>query len=68
MRINSFAVPLKDDYPETCGGKSTTPTSLGGTPVTMHLTFTGVDTKFQRALDTAATVVVSLADQFWDGR
>ncbi|AKN16205.1 VOC family protein [Mycobacterium haemophilum] len=68
VRINGFTVLLNDDFPETCGGKSMTPTSLGGTPVTIHLTVTDVDTKFQRALDAGATVVMPLADQFWGDR
>ena len=45
-----------------------TPKSLGGTPVTIHLTVTDVDTKFQRAVDAGATVVGPLEDQFWGDR
>ena len=45
-----------------------TPTSLGGTPVTIHLTVTDVDAKFQRAVDAGATVVAALDDQFWGDR
>jgi PhnB protein len=68
LRINGFTVMLNDDFPETCGGKSMTPKSLGGTPVTVHLTVTDVDAKFQRALDAGATVVAPLEDQFWGDR
>ena len=68
LRINGFTVMLNDDFPETCGGKSMTPKSLGGTPVTIHLTVTDVDAKFQRALDAGATVVADLQDQFWGDR
>jgi PhnB protein len=68
LRINGFAVMLNDDFPEMSGGKSMTPTSLGGTPVTIHLTVTDVDAKFQRALDAGATVVMPLDDQFWGDR
>ena len=68
VRINGFLVMLNDDFPEMSGGKSTTPTSLGGTPVTIHLTMTDVDAKFQRALDAGATVVVPLDEQFWGDR
>jgi PhnB protein len=68
VRINGSTVMLNDDFPETCGGKSMTPTSLGGTPVTVHLTLTDVDAKFQRALDAGATVVVPLDDMFWGDR
>ena len=68
LRINGFTVMLNDDFPETCGGKSMTPKALGGTPVTIHLTVTDVDAKFQRALDAGATVVADLQDQFWGDR
>jgi len=68
LRINGFTVMLNDDFPETCGGKSMTPKSLGGTPVTIHQTVTDVDTKFQQALDAGATVVLPLEDQFWGDR
>ena len=68
LRINGATVMLNDDFPETCGGKSMTPTALGGTPVTIHLTVDDVDTKFQRALDAGATVVAELTDQFWGDR
>src|SRR5246500_2463594 len=68
VRINGFLVMLNDACPEMSGGKSMTPTSLGGTPVTIHLTVTDVDTKFQRALDAGATEVMPLGDQFWGDR
>lgn len=68
LRINGFTVMLNDDVPQMCGGKSMTPTSLGGTPVTIHLTVTDVDAKFQRALNAGATVVTALEDQLWGDR
>jgi PhnB protein len=68
LHINGFTVMLNDDFPEMSGGKSMTPTSLGGTPVTIHLTVTDVEAKFQRALDAGASVVAPLEDQFWGDR
>jgi PhnB protein len=68
LNINGFMVMLNDDFPEMSGGKSMTPKSLGGTPVTIHLTVTDVDTKFQKAVDAGATVVAELEDQFWGDR
>jgi PhnB protein len=68
LNINGSMVMLNDDFPEMSGGKSMTPTSLGGTPVTIHLTVTDVDTKFQKAVDAGATVVAELEDQFWGDR
>jgi PhnB protein len=68
LRINGSTIMLNDDFPEMSGGKSMTPASLGGTPVTIHLTVDEVDAKFQRALDAGATVVAPLDDQFWGDR
>lgn len=69
LEINDTMVMLNDDFPEMSGGKSMTPTSLGGTGVTIHLQFVDdVDARFQRALDAGATVVVPLEEQFWGDR
>jgi PhnB protein len=68
LTINGSTVMLNDDFPEMSGGKSTTPRALGGTPVTIHLTVTDVDAKFQRAVDAGATVVQPLEDAFWGDR
>jgi PhnB protein len=53
LQVNGSMVLLNDDFPEYNDGKSSTPTALGGTPVTIHLT---------------ATVVSPLEDQFWGDR
>jgi PhnB protein len=68
VQINGFMVMLNDDFPEMTDGRSTTPTALGGTPVTLHLTVTDVDSWFQRAVDAGATVVTPLEEQFWGDR
>ncbi|MCV7005824.1 VOC family protein [Mycobacterium gordonae] len=68
VQINGSMVMLNDDFPEMCNDQSMTPKSLGGTPVTIHLTVTDVEAKFQRALDAGATVVMPLEDQFWGDR
>jgi PhnB protein len=68
LQINGSTVMLNDDFPEMSGGKSMTPTALGGTPVTIHLTVTDVDVKFQQAVDAGATVVMPLEDAFWGDR
>lgn len=68
LQINGSTVMLNDDFPEYNDGKSSTPTALGGTPVTIHLTVTDVDSKFQQAVDAGATVVADLKDQFWGDR
>ena len=68
LHINGSTVMLNDDFPEYNDGKSSTPTALGGTPVTIHLTVTDVDAKFQQAIDAGATVIAALEDQFWGDR
>jgi PhnB protein len=68
LKLNGSTVMLNDDFPEMNDGKSSTPTALGGTPVTIHLVVTDVDAKFQRAVDAGATVVMPLDDQFWGDR
>jgi PhnB protein len=69
LDINGTMVMLNDDFPEATGGKSTTPTALGGSPVTIHMQFADdVDARFQRALDAGATVIAPLEDQFWGDR
>jgi PhnB protein len=68
LQINGSTVLLNDDFPEYNEGKSSSPTALGGTPVTIHLTVTDVEAKFQQALDAGATVVAPLEDQFWGDR
>ena len=68
LRINGALVMLNDDFPEMNDGKSATPEALGGSPVTVHLTVTDVDAKFQQAIDAGATVVMPLDDMFWGDR
>ncbi len=68
VQIDGATVMLADDFPEMSGGKSMTPKALGGTPVTVHLTVTDVETRFQQAVDAGATVVMPLEDQFWGDR
>jgi PhnB protein len=68
IRINDSMIMLNDDFPEMCSGKSMTPKSLGGSPVTIHLTVNDVDARFQQALDAGATLVMPLDDQFWGDR
>lgn len=68
LDINGSMVMLNDDFPEYNDGKSSTPTALGGSPVTIHLQVTDVDEKFQRAVDAGATVVMPVEEQFWGAR
>ena len=68
VSVNGGRVFLNDDFPEAGADGSGTPTTLGGTTVTIHLHGPDVDGRFQRALDAGATVVAPLEDQFWGDR
>jgi PhnB protein len=68
LDINGSMVMLNDDFPDFNGGKPSTPTALGGTPVTIHLQVPDVEAAFARAVDAGAVVVAPLEDQFWGDR
>jgi PhnB protein len=53
-----------DEFPEAM----VAPTTLGGTPVTLHLYVKDVDALFNRAVGAGATVLMPVADQFWGDR
>ena len=49
-------------------GSMKAPTTLGGSPVTLHLYVRSVDALFDRAVSAGASVVLPVADQFWGDR
>jgi PhnB protein len=53
-----------DEFP----GPMTSPATLGGSPVTLHLYVHDVDALFDRAVNAGATVLMPVADQFWGDR
>jgi uncharacterized glyoxalase superfamily protein PhnB len=65
VSINGSSVMLVDEYPEMGG---TSPKTLKGTPVTIHLIVDDADAFVQRAVDAGATVVMPVEDQFWGDR
>ncbi|MDQ6698828.1 MAG: VOC family protein [Acidobacteriota bacterium] len=68
LQVNGGVVMLNDEFPEYTEGKSMTPESLGGTPVTLHLQVTDADSVFNQAIAAGATVKFPLKDQFWGDR
>jgi len=44
------------------------PTSLGGSPVAIHLYVTDVDAVFERAVLNGASIVMPVSDMFWGDR
>ncbi|MGQ0649097.1 MAG: VOC family protein [Gemmatimonadaceae bacterium] len=53
-----------DEFP----GATQSPQSLGGTPITLHLYVSDVDTLFNRAVAAGADVLMPVEDQFWGDR
>lgn len=68
IRIGKSFVFLNDDFPEYCGGKSSTAIALKGTPVTIHHYVENCDAAIKRAADVGASVLMPATDMFWGDR
>ena len=68
IRIGKSYVFLVDDFPEFCGGKSSSATAVQGTPVTIHRYVENCDAAIKQAQDAGATVSMPAADMFWGSR
>jgi uncharacterized glyoxalase superfamily protein PhnB len=65
IRIGDSTVMLADEMPEW---GSLGPTSLKGSPVTIHLYVDDVDKFVERAVKAGDMVTMPVADQFWGDR
>lgn len=65
LEINGATVMLVDEFPEMC---NRAPTTLKGTPVTLHLMVDDVDAAVKRAVKAGAKVAMPVADMFWGDR
>ena len=65
VSINGSSVMLVDEFPEN---GMLSPTSLKGTPVTMHLIVDDVDAWVARAVAAGATPKMPVSDMFWGDR
>jgi PhnB protein len=61
LAINGASIFLSDEYPEI---DVLSPQSLGGSPVTLHLTVPDVDAMVERAVAAGAQLLRPVADQF----
>lgn len=68
IRMGTSLVFLVDDFPEFCGGKSSSPKALKGTPVSIHRYVADCDAAIKRAQEAGATVTMPAADMFWGDR
>lgn len=65
LRIGDSPLMLCDEFP---GSGFLSPSSLGGTTVTISLYVPDVDAVFERAVAAGATVVMPAMDAFWGDR
>jgi PhnB protein len=65
IEIGDSVVMLSDEWPE---GGHLSPLALGGTPVSLHIYVTDVDTAFKRAIDAGAKEERAVQDQFYGDR
>jgi PhnB protein len=65
LEIGTAVVMLSDEFPDL-GVRS--PSTIGGTPVTLTLYVMDVDDVYKRAIDAGATAVRPLKDQFYGDR
>lgn len=65
LKIGDSPIMLADEFPQM-GYRS--PKALGGTPVSIMIYVEDVDTVYQQAIDSGATEVKPLQDQFYGDR
>ena len=65
LEIGDSKIMLSDEFPEM---KCLSPTSIGGSPISLYLYVEDVDKTFNLAVSEGATVLYPVADQFWGDR
>ena len=65
LRIGDSIILLCDEFPHL---GITSPRTLGGSPVTLHLYVENVDTLWRQALNAGAQVMLPLEDTYWGDR
>lgn len=65
LRLNGAPIMLSDEYPDM---GVVSPTTLGGSPVTIHIYVEDVDALFTRAVAAGAKATRPPADQFYGDR
>ncbi len=65
IKIGAASILLADEWE---GAGASSPASLGGTPVIIHLEVDDVDAVAKRAIDAGAKVIFPVADQFYGAR
>ncbi len=66
LKVGDSLFFLNDEMPTPGGGKS--PTSIGGTAVTINLYVPDADKTYKQAISAGAKETMPIADQFWGDR
>ena len=65
LKIGDSIIFLADEFP---GAPCTSPQTLGGSPVSLHLYVPDVDATFQRAISAGGRETMAVTDMFWGDR
>jgi PhnB protein len=65
IRIGDSLLMMNDEFPNM---GSSSPETLGGTNITLHIQTEDVDSLFDRAVKAGAKATMPVADQFWGDR
>jgi PhnB protein len=65
LKIGNSIVLLSDEFPH---GGCRSPSSIGGTSVTLHIYTENIDKVFSQAVNVGATIVMPVMDMFWGDR
>jgi uncharacterized glyoxalase superfamily protein PhnB len=65
LKVGDSIVLLSDEFPH---GGCRSPSSIGGTAVTLHIYTEDVDKVFNQAVNAGATIVMDVMDMFWGDR
>ena len=68
VSFDGFVIFVVDDFPEMHGGRGTSPTAIGGTPVCLHRDVPDVDASVERAVAAGVTLLHGSEDMFWGDR
>jgi uncharacterized glyoxalase superfamily protein PhnB len=68
IMIGGNVIMLVDEFRDAGPNANAAPSTLGGTPVTIHLQVPDVDALFKRAVDAGAKPLMPPAEMFWGDR
>ena len=68
LLINGSLIMLSDDFSQIMNTACMTPPALGGSPVTLALQLSDVQSFWDQAVAAGVTVTMPLADMFWGDR